>query len=64
MCVCGLRGARRAVVCLRAAAASRAGVQQTEEKHVYPRGRDWKTGSESRQGNLYDTQRIKATRLI
>lgn len=56
--------AQQPMVCLSAAAASRAGVQQTEEKHVCPRGRDWKTGSKSRQGNLHDTHCIKATRLI
>jgi len=56
--------AQQPMVGLRAAAASRAGVQQTEEKHVCPRGRDWKTGSKSRQGNLHDTHCIKATRLI
>lgn len=60
----GVRQAQQPMVCLRAAAASRAGVQQTEEKHVCPRGRDWKTGSKSRQGNLHDTHCIKATRLI
>lgn len=60
----GVRRAQQPMVCLSAAAASRAGVQQTEEKHVCPRGRDWKTGSKSRQGNLHDTHCIKATRLI
>lgn len=60
----GARRAQQPMVCLRAAGASRAGVQQTEEKHVCPRGRDWKTGSKSRQGNLHDTHCIKATRLI
>lgn len=60
----GARQAQQPMVCLRAAGASRAGVQQTEEKHVCPRGRDWKTGSKSRQGNLHDTHCIKATRLI
>lgn len=44
--------------------ASRAGVQQTEERHVCPTGGDGKTGSKSRQGNLHDTHCIKATRLI
>lgn len=62
----GATEAQQPMVCLcaAAAAASRAGVQQTEEKHVCPRGREWKTGSKSRRGNLHDTHCIKATRLI
>lgn len=60
----GVRWTQQPMVCLRAATASRTDVQQTEERHVCPTGRDWKTGSKSRQGNLLDTHCIKATRLI